>query len=46
MAPPVKGDDGSIASTATSSPAPRMIESSAFVSVDLPAPGAPVMPTV
>ena len=39
MAPPVNGDDGSIASTATVSPAARATRSTALVSVDLPAPG-------
>ena len=47
MAPPQKGDVGSTASTATGSPAssaaPRAMRLS--VSVDFPAPGAPVSPT-
>ena len=46
MAPPENGDDGSIASTATRSPSARTTSTSALVSVDLPAPGAPVTPTV
>jgi hypothetical protein len=46
MAPPVNGDEGSMASTATCSPRPRSSPISALVSVDLPAPGAPVRPTV
>ena len=39
MAPPVNGDDGSMASTATSWPCARRWPMSALVSVDLPAPG-------
>ena len=46
IAPPVKGDDGSIASTATSICCLRMRPMTALVSVLLPAPGAPVRPTV
>ena len=46
IAPPVNGDDGSIASTATSMSSDRRWPISALVSVLLPAPGAPVMPTV
>ena len=46
MAPPVNGDDGSMASTATSSPSERSRPMTAEVSVLLPAPGAPVSPTV
>ena len=40
------GDDGSMASTATSSPSERRWPMVADVSVLLPAPGAPVSPTV
>jgi len=43
MAPPENGDDGSIASTATVAPVARMCPTSALVSVDFPAPGAPVI---
>jgi hypothetical protein len=43
-APPENGDDGSTASTATCSPRARRAATSAFVVVDLPAPGAPVSP--
>jgi hypothetical protein len=46
IAPPENGEDGSIASTATRSPADRTVVTSALVSVDFPAPGAPVTPTV
>ena len=47
IAPPVNGDDGSMASTATSlARRARTWPISALVSVDLPAPGAPVIPTV
>ena len=46
MAPPVNGDDGSTASTATSDPSTRRALMRWVVSVDFPAPGAPVMPTV
>ena len=46
MAPPEKGDDGSMASTATSLPVARTVPMSPVVSVDFPAPGAPVRPTV
>ena len=46
IAPPVNGDDGSTASTATDSPEARTTRSTALVRVDLPAPGAPVTPTV
>ena len=46
MAPPEKGDEGSMASTAASMSSARTTPRSAFVSVDFPAPGAPVMPTV
>ena len=46
IAPPEKGDEGSMASTAASTSAARITRRSAFVSVDFPAPGAPVMPTV
>src|SRR5258705_7682376 len=44
-APPVIGDDGSTAMTATDRPAPRSSAIRAATSVDLPAPGGPVMPT-
>ena len=47
IAPPVNGDDGSIASTRHPSSSPgasRLMR--ALVSVDLPEPGEPVMPTV
>jgi hypothetical protein len=43
-APPVKGEDGSTASTATDRPRARNARTSALVTVDLPAPGAPVRP--
>src|SRR5580704_7968236 len=43
-APPVNGDVGSTASTATRRPAARNALSSAPVRVDLPTPGAPVRP--
>ena len=46
MAPPVNGDDGSTANTATSSPSDRRCVISADVSVLFPAPGAPVRPIV
>ena len=46
MAPPVNGDDGSMASTVTSSSRARRWPMIELVSVDLPAPGEPVMPTV
>ena len=58
MAPPVKGEEGSTASTATWSTGsavatvpspgqpPRAAMMSRSVRVDLPAPGAPVRPTV
>ena len=48
MAPPENGDDGSTASTPTrpSASAARSRPTSALVSVDFPAPGAPVRPTV
>src|SRR6266699_3861842 len=46
IAPPLKGLLGSIASTPTSSPDPRTRPMSLSVSVDLPEPGAPVIPTV
>ena len=42
----MNGDDGSIASTATSMSSDRMWPIRALVSVLLPDPGAPVMPTV
>jgi len=45
-APPLNGDDGSTASTPIGSPPRRCSEISPSVKVDLPAPGAPVMPTV
>ena len=44
MAPPLNGDDGSIASTATGRRSGRISLHTALVSVDFPAPGAPVMP--
>ncbi len=43
--PPVRRDDGSTASTATLWPWPVRSEPSASIMVDLPTPGAPVMPT-
>src|SRR6478735_10411489 len=43
--PPVNGEVGSTASTATRSPPSRATRSRALVNVLLPAPGAPVMPT-
>ena len=43
-APPVNGDDGSTASTATRLPRARNARTSALVTVDFPAPGAPVKP--
>jgi hypothetical protein len=43
-APWVKGDDGSIDSTATSRPAARRALVSAAISVDFPTPGGPVKP--
>ena len=46
MAPPLKGEVGSTARTATSWSWARRYPISVLVSVDLPAPGAPVMPTV
>ena len=46
MAPPENGLDGSMASTPTSRSSLRIRLMSLSVSVDLPAPGAPVMPTV
>src|SRR3954453_1907831 len=46
IAPPVNGEVGSMASTATSSPFARNARTSPPVSVDFPAPGAPVSPTV
>ena len=46
MAPPLNGDDGSMASTAIGTSSRRAAPSRALVRVDLPAPGAPVMPTV
>ena len=44
IAPPDTGDEGSTASTATRRSATRSCRISAEVRVDLPAPGAPVMP--
>ncbi len=50
IAPPENGDDGSMASTATRSlpsiPRVRACSMSRSVRVDLPAPGAPVIPIV
>src|SRR4051794_23841186 len=46
MAPPVKGLLGSTASTPTRAPSARRWRTSAAVSVDFPAPGAPVTPMV
>ena len=47
IAPPVNGDDGSMASTATSSVGRAQVaDRAALVSVLLPEPGAPVSPTV
>ncbi len=43
--PPVRRDDGSTASTATLRPCVVRLWPSASISVDLPTPGAPVMPT-
>ena len=43
--PPVRRDDGSTASTATLWPWPVSMLPSASIMVDLPTPGAPVMPT-
>ena len=45
-APPVYGDVGSIASTATVRPASRSARTSSVASVDFPTPGAPVSPIV
>src|SRR5215472_18116165 len=45
-APPVNGEVGSTASTATRWPAARYAATSALVAVDLPTPGAPVRPTI
>ncbi len=46
MAPPVTGEEGSTASTATGVPSRwRMSAKRALVRVDLPEPGAPVKPT-
>ena len=44
-APCVKGDEGSMESTATSRSALRALATSAPISVDLPTPGGPVKPT-
>src|SRR3954452_18465527 len=44
-APPVIGDDGSTATTATLRPRSRNSAMSAATSVDFPAPGGPVIPT-
>ena len=44
-APWVKGEEGSIDSTAISRPAARLTFVSAASSVDLPTPGGPVKPT-
>src|SRR5919108_6547417 len=44
-APPVIGDDGSTATTATGRSASRRTPISAATNVDLPAPGGPVIPT-
>jgi hypothetical protein len=46
MAPPENGLVGSTASTPTSRSSARSRVTNASVSVDFPAPGAPVMPTV
>jgi hypothetical protein len=46
MAPPENGLDGSMASTPTSTSSLRMRPISLSVSVDFPAPGAPVIPIV
>ena len=43
--PPVRRDDGSTASTATLRPCPVSMLPNASMVVDLPTPGAPVMPT-
>ena len=45
-APWVNGEDGSIESTATVRPGARRSLVSALMSVDLPAPGAPVRPMI
>ena len=44
-APPVKGLEGSTATTPTFLPAARQPAASSEISVDFPAPGAPVTPT-
>src|ERR1700722_4701126 len=44
-APPLKGDDGSTASTPMRRPAARKARTSADVTVDFPTPGEPVSPT-
>src|SRR3954451_12759590 len=46
IAPPVNALLGSIASTAARSPPRRMRPTTSLESVDFPAPGAPVMPTI
>src|SRR5439155_1350088 len=45
-APPERRDDGSTASTATERPSARQARTSSLSSVDLPAPGGPVIPTM
>ena len=45
-APPVNGEDGSIESTPTGAASARRRRVSAPISVDLPAPGGPVKPTI
>ena len=46
MAPPENGEEGSMARMPTRSPSRRIAATRSLVSVDLPAPGGPVMPTV
>jgi hypothetical protein len=46
IAPPVNGDDGSTATTATRSVVARYAPASWFTSVLLPPPGGPVIPTI
>jgi hypothetical protein len=42
--PPVSGDDGSTASTATRKPSPSKCMPKVSMKVDLPTPGTPLMP--
>jgi hypothetical protein len=46
IAPPVNGDEGSTATTATRSPRRRYDWTRRCTSVDFPAPGGPVIPTI